>query len=67
MLGVMNDTAADEARRDRMAIAAAPFVHARVDASGGKKAERQANAERAVAQGGKFAPPAPPKLIVSNK
>jgi hypothetical protein len=29
MLAVMNDVAADDARRDRMAIAAAPFVHAR--------------------------------------
>jgi len=29
LLTVMNDPAADPARRDRMAVAAAPFVHAK--------------------------------------
>jgi hypothetical protein len=38
MLGVLNDPEADQARRDRMAIAAAPFVHPRVaDNRFGKK------------------------------
>lgn len=38
MLAVMNDPAAELYRRDRMAIAAAPFVHPRViDAVKGKK------------------------------
>jgi hypothetical protein len=38
MLGVLNDPEADHARRDRMAIAAAPFVHPRVaDNRFGKK------------------------------
>jgi phage terminase small subunit len=31
MLSVMNDPYEDDARRDRMAIAAAPFCHARAD------------------------------------
>jgi hypothetical protein len=38
MLSVMNDPDADPARRDRMAVAAAPYVHVRVaDAKLGKK------------------------------
>jgi hypothetical protein len=48
MLEVMNDPSADLARRDRMAIAAAPFVHERAaDAPMGKKAKAQAAAESA--------------------
>jgi hypothetical protein len=40
MLAVMNDEAAEDVRRDRMAIAAAPFVHAKPgDAPKGKKEE----------------------------
>ena len=58
MLHVMNDANADEARRDKMAIAAAPFGHGKPnDAAGGKKAERQQAAENI---GGRFAPPPPP-------
>jgi len=34
--------------------------------AGGKKAERQASAEK-VAQSGRFAPPSAPKLVVDNK
>lgn len=42
MLTVMNDTDADDARRDRMAIAAAAFVHAKPgDAPKGKKEEAE--------------------------
>ena len=38
MLSVMNDPEVDDARRDRMAIAAAPYVHVRAaDAKPGKK------------------------------
>jgi phage terminase small subunit len=46
MLSVMNDVDADVARRDRMAIAAAPFVHSRVGEIG-IKAQRQLDAENA--------------------
>ena len=64
MLSVMNDPTVSEERRDRLAIAAAPFVHPRAGAAG-KKDER---AERAKAVGtGKFAPPPAPKLVVNNK
>lgn len=42
MLGVMNDTESDPARRDRMAQAAAPFVHTKPgDAPKGKKEEAE--------------------------
>jgi hypothetical protein len=42
MLSVMNDPDADPAQRDRMAVAAAPYVHVRVaDAKLGKKEEAE--------------------------
>lgn len=42
MLQVMNDEEADASRRDRMAVAAAPFVHAKPgDAPKGKKEEAE--------------------------
>ena len=62
---VMNDPLADPHRRDRAAIAAMPFTHARSGADG-KKEERSKAAR--VAAGGKFAPDsAPPRLVVNNK
>lgn len=66
MLEVMNDEEADPARRDRMAQAAAPYVHARAEASAaGKKEQKQAAAE-GIAAGGKFAPRGGPRLAVNN-
>lgn len=66
MLAVMRNPEADQARRDRMAMAAAPFCHARADAvAEGKKEKRQANAEAAAADG-KFAAPVGPKLAIDN-
>lgn len=60
MLTVMNDGDSDSDRRDRMAIAAAPYVHARAsDLAGGKKEQQQEAAER-VSADGKFATPPPP-------
>jgi hypothetical protein len=48
MLTVMNDATADETRRDRMAIAAAPFCHPRIsDAVKGKKDQQTEAAETA--------------------
>ena len=44
MLAVMNDADADPVRRDRMAIAAAPFCHARPSESG-KRAEAEAQSK----------------------
>ena len=44
-LAVMRDESASPARRDRMAIAAVPFLHKRV-VDGGIKAGRQAEAKR---------------------
>ena len=67
MLAVMNDDDADASRRDRMAIAAAPFVHAKPgDAPKGKKEQAQEAAQE-VASGGRFAPRGTPKLVVNNR
>ena len=61
MLRVMNDPTADPSRRDRMAQAAAPYVHAKPgDTPKGKKEEQQDAANRAAA--GKFAVPSAPRL-----
>lgn len=54
MLKVMNDPTAPDERRDKMAVAAAPFVHRRTGEKGGKKGDRAEAAKRAAA--GKFAP-----------
>src|SRR5687767_9464268 len=66
MLSVLNDDEADDGRRDRMAVAAAPYVHAKADTAlmGKKEQAEQAAKDMAV---GKFAAPAPPKLIVDNR
>ena len=67
MLFVMNDDGAEPERRDRMAIAAAPFMHARAEAeAAGKKEQRQARAEKS-ASAGRFAVPSGPKLVVDNR
>jgi hypothetical protein len=62
MLSVMNDLSADKDRRDRMAIAAAPFCHARIAEGKGKKQEKDDKAKTAGA--GKFAPGRPPIALV---
>lgn len=48
MLAVMNDRSADNFRRDRMAMAAAPYVHSRPNPDG-KKADADADAHRTAA------------------
>ena len=63
MLAVMNDPTADKERRDRMALAAAPFLHSKVGESG-KKQQRSAAAK--TASTGRFAPSAPPPRLVAN-
>ena len=60
MLKVMNDESVEPSRRDRMAMAAAPFIHARPGEGKGKKAEKDERAKAASA--GRFAPNAPPSL-----
>jgi hypothetical protein len=62
MLRVMNDPTAEPERRDRLAIAAAPFVHPRANEA--KKGKKELAAERAqAAASGRFAPPPPPKFV----
>lgn len=64
MLAVMNDPRVEGGRRDRMAVAAAAYLHSKV----GEKGIRAAKKDAAKTAGaGKFAPAAPPKLVVSNR
>jgi hypothetical protein len=66
MLTVMRDPQADLARRDRMAIAAAPFLHIRMgEKTTGKREEDAETAQRSAS--GRYEPPMPPaRLVVSN-
>ncbi len=64
MLAVLNDETAEDARRDRMAQAAAPFVHARAGEAT-KKVDAADKAKRVAA--GRFAPGAAPQLVVNNR
>ena len=67
MLSVMRDPAASTSRRDRMAALAAPFCHGRGgDAAGGKKAQRQEQADEA-SSSGKFAVRPSPHLAAGKK
>lgn len=64
MLAVMNSTEADDERRDRMAIAAAPYVHEKaVDKKLGKK-EQKLEAAKNIKD--IYAPRKMPHLAVDN-
>jgi hypothetical protein len=65
MLSVMRDEGEDPVRRDRMAMAAAPFVHVRAaDVRPGKKEEQAEAAKKAST--GRFSVKAPPLRIVGG-
>lgn len=55
MLAVMSDETAEDARRDRMAQAAAPYVHARAEAAKPGKKEQAAEGARTAEQGTNWA------------
>lgn len=63
LLDVMRNELEDKRLRIQAAQLAAPYVHAK-KGEGGKKAEKQAAADKLA--GGKFATAAPPKLVVNN-
>lgn len=63
MLDLINDPTVDDSRRDRLAVAAAPYCHPKIG-EGGKKEQKQGAAEKA--SKGKFAPAAPPRLVSSR-
>jgi phage terminase small subunit len=63
LTAAMRDEALPAELRVKAASAAAPYLHQKVG-DVGKKEERQRAAQSASA--GKFAPSAPPKLVVSN-
>lgn len=64
LLAVMNDPSIDDARRDRAAGIAAAYVHPKAGDMG-KKGEREKAAD--VAAKGRYAPAAPPKLVINNR
>ena len=65
MLKVMNDdTETDNARRDRMAVVAAPYVHARMGEGKGKKGAMGDRANRAGS--GKFKAGQKPQLKIAK-
>ena len=67
MLDVINDPSADQARRDRMALAAAPFVHGKIaEVGAGKKEQQKQKAEELAKSGGKFAARSGPRVVVNN-
>lgn len=59
MMAIVNDPEADAGRRDRMAVAAAPYLHPK-SGEAGRKGELQAAADKAMT--GVFATPPPPRL-----
>ena len=65
MLKVMNDPGVDAARRDRMAVSAAPFCHSRKGEGAGKKESQKEKAE--AAGKGKFTPRKAPVLTMIGK
>jgi len=69
MLRVINDPAADPARRDRLAMAAAPFCHERMaDRTIGKKEVAQAKATTAGegSEWGEDLMPMPPPAVIHH-
>jgi len=68
MLKVMRDPEADPLRRDRMAMAAAPFIHLKAaEAKIGKREEAKRKAAEVGAGGSKFSAPAAPRLVVNGR
>ena len=65
MLQVMNDPDADETRRDRMAQAAAPYVHAKPGETKPGKKEVALETAQVVGSSGRFAVPPPPKHVMN--
>ncbi|MCB2181422.1 MAG: hypothetical protein KQH63_05320 [Desulfobulbaceae bacterium] len=61
MLKVMNDPNEPDDRRDRMAIAAAKYVHCRAKGTRGKKDDLQEAAKKAST--GRFSAGKPPKVV----
>ena len=68
MLKVMRDPNADPLRRDRMAMASAPFIHLKAaEAKIGKREEAKRKAAEVGAGGSKFSAPAAPRLVANGR
>lgn len=66
MLDMMLDTAVDERLRCQMAVAAAPYMHAKKGEVGSGKKDEQADKAKQAAQG-RFRPAAPPLKLVAQR
>ncbi len=64
MLRVIRDPETDAGRRDRMAVAAAPYLHPKMG-EGGKKHAEKAGVEKA--KDGRYAQAGAPRMVVNNK
>ena len=63
MLELIRNPLIDPARRDKLAIAAAPYCHARLDGGGAVKGKKEAQKEAAIeTAGGKFRAGEAPRL-----
>lgn len=63
MLRVMNDPNAAMDRRDKFAIAAAPYLHQKADEAAKTKKEQKAETAAEVSENGKFSAAQPPRLV----
>ena len=66
MLRLLNDPTIDALRRDRLAVALAPYLHAKLGETGKKPAKDEA-AKKATEAGKRFAATPGPRLAVSNR
>lgn len=64
-MAIINDPGADIDARIRLAIAAMPFQHPKLESVGQGKKDAKAEAAKTAASG-RFAPPPAPKLVVNN-
>lgn len=65
-MAMINSPSASDEMKTRLAIAAMPFQHPKLESVGQGKKEAAAAAAKEAASG-KFATPLPPKLVVANK
>lgn len=66
-MAMINDPNVEMDDKVRLAIAAMPFQHPKLEGKTAGKKEERADAAKRVSSGGRFATQAPPKLVVNNQ